>query len=241
MSRFVCIVLPFVYISLIFACTFWFICWSCIVSSSCVAFSFLFLIIPSSILCFIILTCFRRFFIYVSSRNSHPGFDFSSVLFERILIFSQSNFAPAWICSFNSVILFVTIYVSTSFILFDSALTVLHSLFLNNCKVVFSLFKILFKFSRFNFCSCDSVCSGLFGCAVFGCVGFPFSEVGGSFRLGCFCSYLMCQVLYSYLVDHLFSAAFILFQGQKTNPSLFMVLTRSASLWLVIWKLEYSF
>ena len=45
----------------------------------------------------------------------------------------------------------------------------------------------LFKFSRFNFCSCDCVCSGLFGCAVFGCVGFPFSEVGGSFRMGSFC------------------------------------------------------
>ena len=68
-----------------------------------------------------------------------------------------------------------------------SALTVLHSTFLIDGKVVFSLFKILFKFPRFNFCSCESVCSGLFGCAVFGCVGFPFSKIVGSFRLGCFC------------------------------------------------------
>ena len=43
-------------------------------------------------------------------------------------------------------------------------------------NVVLSLFIILFKFSRFNFSSCDSIYS-----AVFGWVGFPFSEVGGSF------------------------------------------------------------
>ena len=74
----------------------------------------------------------------------------------------------------------------TRFTLFVSALTVLHSMFLNDGEVVFSLFRILYKFSRFNFCSCDNICSGLFGC-VFGCVEFPFSEDGGSFRLGCFC------------------------------------------------------
>ena len=59
-------------------------------------------------------------------------------------------------------------------------------MFLNDDKVVFLLFIILFKFSRFTFCSCDNVCFGLFGCALFGCVGFPFSEVGGSFLLGYF-------------------------------------------------------
>ena len=30
------------------------------------------------------------------------------------------------------------------------------------------------------------MCSGLLGCALFGRVVFPFSEIGGSFRLGCF-------------------------------------------------------
>ena len=60
-------------------------------------------------------------------------------------------------------------------------------MFLNDIYVVFSLFIILFKFSSCTFCSCDSVCSGLFGCATFGCVEFQFSEVGGSFRLSCFC------------------------------------------------------
>ena len=59
-------------------------------------------------------------------------------------------------------------------------------MFLNDAKVVFSQFKSLFKFSTFNFCSCDSVSSGLFGCTVFGYVGFPFSEIVGSFRLGYF-------------------------------------------------------
>ena len=59
-------------------------------------------------------------------------------------------------------------------------------MFLNDGKVLFLLFEILFKFSWFNFCYFDSVCSGLFGCAVFGCVGFPFSEADGSFRMGCF-------------------------------------------------------
>ena len=60
-------------------------------------------------------------------------------------------------------------------------------MFLNDGKVVFLLLKILIKLSRFDFYSRDSVCSGLFGCAVFDYVGFPFSEVGGSFRMGCFC------------------------------------------------------
>ena len=57
-------------------------------------------------------------------------------------------------------------------------------MFLNDGKVAFSLFKILFKFFRINFCSCVS--SRLFCCVVFGWVGFPFSEVG-SFWTGCFC------------------------------------------------------
>ena len=98
-------------------------------------------------------------------------------------MFSQTNFAPALISSFKSVMLFVGIYVSTRFTLFVSALTILHSMFLNDGKVVFSLFKILFRFLRINFCSC--VITRLFCCVVFGWVGFPFSEVG-SFWVGCF-------------------------------------------------------
>ena len=37
---------------------------------------------------------FADFFICISSQISHPGFNFFSVLFKRILIFSQTNFAP---------------------------------------------------------------------------------------------------------------------------------------------------
>ena len=56
-------------------------------------------------------------------------------------------------------------------------------MFVNDGKVVFSQFKILFKFLRVNFCSCVNVCSGLFCCAVFGWVGFSFFEVGISLLL----------------------------------------------------------
>ena len=45
-----------------FASIFWFISSSCIVIF-CVAFSFLFLHIPTSFLCVIVLACFRRFFL----------------------------------------------------------------------------------------------------------------------------------------------------------------------------------
>ena len=38
---------------------------------------------------------FVDFFICVSSRISHPGFDFFFVLFEEITIFSQTNFTLA--------------------------------------------------------------------------------------------------------------------------------------------------
>ena len=92
-----------------FASTFWFIL-SCTVIFSRVAFSFLFLHIPASFFCFIILACFRRFFfVYVSSRISRPGFDSFFVLFEGIPLFSPTNFAPAKTSLFNSVILFVDI------------------------------------------------------------------------------------------------------------------------------------
>ena len=47
------------------------------------------------------------FFICDSSVISHTGFCCFFVLFEGIPIFSQTNFAPAYINSFNSVILFV--------------------------------------------------------------------------------------------------------------------------------------
>ena len=184
LSCFFCIVLPFVNISLIFLLL-------SVLSGlfSQVVFSF-FRVLPFPFCSYVFQRLsfvlsfwpvFIDFFISVFSQISHPGFDFFLLLFEGNPIFSQTNFAPAEIRSFNSVILFIDIYHNTAFILFVSFLTVIHSMFLNDSKVVFSLFIILFKFSRFTFCSCDSACSRLFGCVVF-----PSSEVGGSFRLGSF-------------------------------------------------------
>ena len=96
MFCFVCIVLPFVNIFLIFLLSpviFGLFPQYCIIIFSCVAFFFLSLHVPAFSLCF--WPVFVDFFICVSSRNSHPGFDFFFVLFEGIPIFSQTNFAPA--------------------------------------------------------------------------------------------------------------------------------------------------
>ena len=58
--------------------------------------------------CFNILACYRSLFICDSSLSSHPGFDFLlSVVFKGTPIFSQTNFASAYIKSFNSVMSFV--------------------------------------------------------------------------------------------------------------------------------------
>ena len=94
-------------------------------------------------------------------------------------------------------------------------------MFLNDGKVVFSLFKILIKFLRVNFCYCVNVSSRLFCCVVFGWVGFPFSDVGGSFWMLFFCLLIFdvpVTVLFL-LFDHLFFGVFQLFQVLKTNPS----------------------
>ena len=70
-----------------FTRTFWFI------SSSLIVFSFFSVHVLAFFLCFIILACFRRvFFIYVSSRISHPGFDFFFVLL--LFYFCQSFSHP---------------------------------------------------------------------------------------------------------------------------------------------------
>ena len=56
-------------------------------------------------------------------------------------------------------------------------------MFLNEGTIVFSLFMILFTFSRFIFCSCDSVSFWLFVSVSFGSVVFSFAEVCCSFSL----------------------------------------------------------
>ena len=72
---------------------------------------------------FSILACCRSLFICDSNLSSHPGFEFLSVAFKGTPIFSQSNFAPAYIKSFNSV----GIFVNKSFTFTVSDLTALQS------------------------------------------------------------------------------------------------------------------
>ena len=95
-SCFVCIVLAFVDISLIFLL-------SPALSGLFPQVVLLFFLVSpvpffpayfsASLFC-IILACFRSFVICVSSRISHPGFDCFFVLLGGISIFSQTNFKP---------------------------------------------------------------------------------------------------------------------------------------------------
>ena len=78
-----------------FPSTFWFISSSFSFVFPCVAFYFLSQHVPAFFLCFIILVCFRKFFICVSIRISHPCFGLFFVLFEGISIFKQTYFALA--------------------------------------------------------------------------------------------------------------------------------------------------
>ena len=134
--------------------------------------------------------------------------------------------------------LFVGIYVSTWFTLFISALTILHSMFLNDGKVVFSLLKILFKFFKINFCSYVSI--RLLCWIVFCWVGFPFSEVGW-FWMGCFCLLIFAVSGDVFLLSWSFIFWCIsIISSSENQPFFNIVLTWSASLWLVVWKIERS-
>ena len=115
MSCFICIVLPFVDISLIFLFSGLFP-QAVLLFYLVLPFSFLFQRIPASFLCFIIMACFRRFLCAFPVEFSILVLIFSFVIFEGIPIFSQTNFIPAYISLFNLVILFDDIYGSTWFI-----------------------------------------------------------------------------------------------------------------------------
>ena len=106
---------------------------------------------------FSILVC-CRIFILDSSLSSHLGFDFLFVVFKETPIFSQTNFAPVYIKSLNSVISFVGIFVYMSFTFSVSDLTVLQSWFPTEGNVVFFSDMILLMVSTFVFSSGASVC-----------------------------------------------------------------------------------
>ena len=122
--------------------------------------------------CFSIFVCCRR--ICDSNLSSYQGFDFLSVVFRDTPIFSLTNFAPAYIKSFNSMMLFVQIFVNKSFTFLVSNLTVLQSWFLREGNVVFFsdviLFMTLFMILTFIYLSSVSICIFVF--AVFRSLSF---------------------------------------------------------------------
>ena len=109
---------------------------------------------------FSIFACCRScFFIRDSNLSSHPDFDGG---LQGSPIFSQTNFAPAYIKSFNSVMLFVGIFVNKSFIFSVLDWTVLQSWFLREGNGIFFLDRFLFMISTFIFHSWVDVCVFVF-------------------------------------------------------------------------------
>ena len=125
-------------------------------------------------LCLVFFACCRRFLISVSCRISYPGFEFLLVFFRETPILSLTNFSPALISSFNSMMFFFEIYVNNSFIFFN---------FYLDCFPVFGFFSdiILFKISIFISSSASVYC------VLFEWVTFRLLFLCGSFRLECSC------------------------------------------------------
>ena len=98
-------------------------------------------------LCLSIFVCCHRFLICVSSLISHSGFEFLFVFLRGTLILSKTNFSPALISSFNSVMFFVKKYINNPFSFSVSTSTFFQSWFLRDCNVVFFSNVILFKIS----------------------------------------------------------------------------------------------
>ena len=96
-----------------------------------------------------------------SSLSSYLGFDFLPMVFKGTPIFPQTNFAPAYIKSFNSG-MFVGIFVNNSFTFSVSDLTVLQSWFLKEGNVVFFSDMILLMVYTLVFSSWVSVCICVF-------------------------------------------------------------------------------
>ena len=110
---------------------------------------------------FSILACCHSLFICDSSLSSYSHFNFLSVVFKGSLIFSQINFAPAYIKSFYSV-MFIGIFVNKLFTFSVLDLTVLQSWLLTEGNVVFFSITILLLVSISVFSSWISVCICMF-------------------------------------------------------------------------------
>ena len=96
---------------------------------------------------FSITACCRNVFICDSSLSSNPGFDFQPMVFKGTHIFPQTNFAPAYIKSFNFEVSFVGIFGNKPFTFLVLDLTVLQSEILREGNVVFFSDKILLMVS----------------------------------------------------------------------------------------------
>ena len=151
---FACIALPFVDIFLIFYRQYFLVYFLMLFCYfSCVAF---FSFSPNMFRRFSFVLSFLSVFVFsfisVSNLPSRFWF-FVHSLFKETPIFSQTNFAPTQVSSFNSSIFFFFFwYVCSDLIYFSvSILIVLHSMFLSGGKKVFYSFIILFKSFKFIF------------------------------------------------------------------------------------------
>ena len=127
---------------------------------------------------FYIFTC-RNFFIYFSRQISHSDFVFLRRFLKGTTILSPTNFAPAWISSFNSVMLSIGIFVNKLFFFSISTKTFFQSWFLRDGNVVFFSIMIFFINPTSILSSCVNVCSVLLGLYCF-----SFSLFCVSIRLG---------------------------------------------------------
>ena len=132
---------------------FWLVSLSCIISSSCHTFS----AASKYILMFRFSIFACSFLICDSNLSSRPGFDFLFVVFRGIPMFSLTNFAPAHIKSFKSVMLFVGIFVNKSLTFSVSDSAVLQSWLLRESNEVSFSDMSLFM-STIIFSSWVSVC-----------------------------------------------------------------------------------
>ena len=110
-----------------------------------------------------------------SSLISYPGFEFLFVFLWRSLILLLTSFAPAWINSFNSVIVAVVISCNNLFTFSILTKISFQCWFLRDNKVVFFSVMIFFINSTFilssfvNFCFCGA---GVCGISVFSILRF---------------------------------------------------------------------
>ena len=171
---------------------------------------------------FSIFACCRSLIICDSNLSSYPGFDFLSLVLKETLIFSQTNFPPAYIKSFNSVMSFVGIFVNKSFTFSVSDSTVIQSWFLREYNVVLFSDLILLMVSILVFFPLGSV----FAFACLKCMSFCHVEFGYESLAFLYLSsrFFLCVSLYiCWWISRI--------SRSENQPLFVIVLTWSANLW----------